>query len=133
MVQPYGFALACKDDFAHAEVMTSDQLTSYLLTQTNVIAAVESGNTPLAARRGLDRHGGRAVLWRVVSRTDEIQRLDLVSATVRFCVTGHFFRLGEVPTPFPIAHTSGHSSNHRCACREAMGSAPYMKTPSVKL
>ena len=28
--------------------MTAEQLTGYLLTQTNVIAAVDSGNTPLA-------------------------------------------------------------------------------------
>jgi SAM-dependent methyltransferase len=47
LVGPYGFSLEGKEDFAHDEVMTSEQLTGYLLTQTNVIAAVESGTTLL--------------------------------------------------------------------------------------
>jgi SAM-dependent methyltransferase len=48
LVEPLGFSLAGKETFTHDEMMTSDQLTSYLLTQTNVIATVESGTTPLA-------------------------------------------------------------------------------------
>jgi SAM-dependent methyltransferase len=47
LVEPHGFTLAAKDTFAHNESMTAEQLTGYLLTQTNVIAAVESGSTPL--------------------------------------------------------------------------------------
>jgi len=48
LVEPHGFTLAGKDSFAHDEMMTADQLTEYLLTQTNVIASVETGATPLA-------------------------------------------------------------------------------------
>ena len=48
LVEPHGFKVAGKEDFAHHETMTAEQLTGYLLTQTNVIAAVESGKTPLA-------------------------------------------------------------------------------------
>jgi SAM-dependent methyltransferase len=47
LVAPHGFTLAGKEGFAHDETMTAEQLTGYLLTQTNVIAAVESGTTPL--------------------------------------------------------------------------------------
>jgi SAM-dependent methyltransferase len=43
-----GFSLIAQEHFAHQKIMTAQQLTGYLLTQTNVIAAVESGNTPLA-------------------------------------------------------------------------------------
>lgn len=42
-----GFSLVGEESFTHDEVMTAEQLTAYLLTQTNVIAAVESGGTPL--------------------------------------------------------------------------------------
>jgi len=47
LIAPHGFQLAGTESFAHDEQMTADQLTGYLLTQTNVIAAVESGKTPL--------------------------------------------------------------------------------------
>ena len=47
LVEPFGFSLVGKESFAHQETMTPEQLTGYLLTQTNVIAAVESGGTPL--------------------------------------------------------------------------------------
>jgi SAM-dependent methyltransferase len=46
-VQPYGFTVVGTNDFAHDEKMSSAQLASYLLTQTNVIANVESGMMPL--------------------------------------------------------------------------------------
>ncbi|HTL27997.1 MAG TPA: class I SAM-dependent methyltransferase, partial [Tepidisphaeraceae bacterium] len=46
-VAPFGFSLRATERFAHEETMSADQLTGYLLTQTNVIAAVESGSTPL--------------------------------------------------------------------------------------
>jgi SAM-dependent methyltransferase len=48
LVEPLGFHLAGNESFAHEETMTAEQLTGYLLTQTNVIAAVESGSTALA-------------------------------------------------------------------------------------
>jgi hypothetical protein len=48
LVEPYGLALSGQENFTHRETMTAEQLTGYLLTQTNVIAAVESGGTPLA-------------------------------------------------------------------------------------
>jgi SAM-dependent methyltransferase len=47
-VAPFGFILAGTEKFSHEESMPLEQLTGYLLTQTNVIAAVESGTTPLA-------------------------------------------------------------------------------------
>jgi SAM-dependent methyltransferase len=47
LARPFSFTLAGTDKFAHDETMTAGQLTAYLLTQTNVIAAVESGTTPL--------------------------------------------------------------------------------------
>lgn len=47
LVEPHGFSLVGTEKFAHDETMSADQVTGYLLTQTNVIAAVESGNTPL--------------------------------------------------------------------------------------
>lgn len=47
LIKPFGFALAGQEEFTHNQVMTSEQLTDYLLTQTNVIAAVENGTTPL--------------------------------------------------------------------------------------
>ncbi len=47
LVEPHGFTLAGKDGFRHDEQMTADQLTAYLLTQTNVIAHVEQGTMPL--------------------------------------------------------------------------------------
>jgi len=48
LVQPLGFTLAGTENFAHEETMTAKQLTAYLLTQTNVIAHVESGTISLA-------------------------------------------------------------------------------------
>jgi len=48
LVEPFGFELVASEKFSHDEKMTPLQLTGYLLTQTNVIAAVESGTTPLA-------------------------------------------------------------------------------------
>jgi len=48
LVQPHGFSLAGTENFAHEETMTARQLTAYLLTQTNVIAHVESGGISLA-------------------------------------------------------------------------------------
>lgn len=47
LVAPFGFELRATERFAHDETMTADQLTAYLLTQTNVIAAVESGSVPI--------------------------------------------------------------------------------------
>jgi SAM-dependent methyltransferase len=47
LVEPHGFALAGTEKFTHDEIMSAEQLAGYLLTQTNVIAAVESGTTPL--------------------------------------------------------------------------------------
>jgi SAM-dependent methyltransferase len=43
----HGFSLVGEEAFTHDEAMTAEQLTAYLSTQTNVIAAVESGRTPL--------------------------------------------------------------------------------------
>jgi len=48
-VKPFGFILLSKEKLVHHETMTSEQLTSYLLTQTNIIAAVENGTVPLEA------------------------------------------------------------------------------------
>jgi len=48
-VEPFGFALQNTEKFTHTEIMTAEELTSYLLTQTNVIAAVENGSVPLEA------------------------------------------------------------------------------------
>jgi SAM-dependent methyltransferase len=48
LISPHGFHLAGTEKFANEELMTAEQLTAYLLTQTNVISAVESGITPLA-------------------------------------------------------------------------------------
>jgi len=47
LIAPFGFELRATERFAHDETMTADQLTAYLLTQTNVIAAVESGSVPI--------------------------------------------------------------------------------------
>lgn len=47
-VEPFGFRLQSMEHFTHNESMRAEQLTGYLLTQTNVIAAVESGTLPLA-------------------------------------------------------------------------------------
>jgi hypothetical protein len=47
LVAPFGFKLHSHERFAHNETMTADELTAYLLTQTNVIAAVESGSVPI--------------------------------------------------------------------------------------
>src|SRR5690348_11559610 len=47
LVAPFGFQLRSHERFGHDETMTADQLTAYLLTQTNVIAAVESGSVPI--------------------------------------------------------------------------------------
>jgi len=48
-VEPFGFALQSTEKFTHNETMTAKELTSYLITQTNVIAAVENGMVPLEA------------------------------------------------------------------------------------
>jgi SAM-dependent methyltransferase len=47
LVKAFGFDVRGTEKFAHNEAMSAEQLTQYLLTQTNVIAAVESGTTPL--------------------------------------------------------------------------------------
>jgi SAM-dependent methyltransferase len=44
----HGFDLRGSESFSHDEIMSAEALTGYLLTQTNVIAAVENGSTPLA-------------------------------------------------------------------------------------
>lgn len=46
-LEPFGFRLQSMENFTHDETMLAEQLTSYLLTQTNVIAAVENGTLPL--------------------------------------------------------------------------------------
>lgn len=46
-IESIGFTLQHTEKFTHDEKMSAEQLTDYLLTQTNVIAAVESGTTPL--------------------------------------------------------------------------------------
>ena len=46
-IESIGFTLQHMENFSHDEKMLAEQLTSYLLTQTNVIAAVESGAVPL--------------------------------------------------------------------------------------
>jgi len=43
----YGFVPSGLDDFIHEEQFTPDQLVGYLLTQTNVISAVETGSEGL--------------------------------------------------------------------------------------
>jgi SAM-dependent methyltransferase len=43
----YGFVPSGLDEFIHEEQFTPDQLVSYLVTQTNVIAAVEAGSESL--------------------------------------------------------------------------------------
>jgi SAM-dependent methyltransferase len=48
LVTPHSFELIGSEKFANDESMSAEQLTAYLLTQTNVIAAVEAGTTPLA-------------------------------------------------------------------------------------
>jgi hypothetical protein len=35
--RPFGFSFIAQESFAHQEIMTAQQLTGYLLTQTNVI------------------------------------------------------------------------------------------------
>jgi hypothetical protein len=47
LVSPYGFTPVGDEKFANEEMMTARKLTAYLLTQTNVISAVESGTTPI--------------------------------------------------------------------------------------
>lgn len=46
--EPLGFVVRGSESFAHDERMQAEQLASYLLTQTNVIAAVEGGDVSLA-------------------------------------------------------------------------------------
>ncbi|WP_425616479.1 class I SAM-dependent methyltransferase [Anatilimnocola sp. NA78] len=48
LAEEVGLSLVGNESFTHFETMTAEQLTSYLLTQTNVIAAVEAGSMPLA-------------------------------------------------------------------------------------
>jgi len=43
----FGFTFHSTEKFTHDEKMQAEQLTRYLLTQTNVIAAVEGGTVPL--------------------------------------------------------------------------------------
>jgi ubiquinone/menaquinone biosynthesis C-methylase UbiE len=49
LLAQHGFELRANERFTHEEKMTADQLTAYLLTQTNVIAAVEDGSIPIEA------------------------------------------------------------------------------------
>jgi SAM-dependent methyltransferase len=58
-VEPFGFSLRSTEMFAHDEKMLAGQLTDCLLTQTNVIAAVEGGAVPLAEAMGWIRDGIR--------------------------------------------------------------------------
>ena len=46
-IQALGFTLQRRQKFTHDEKMSAEHLTRYLLTQTNVIAAVERGTVPL--------------------------------------------------------------------------------------
>jgi len=48
LARAHGFDLEGTEEFSHDEAMSADGLTGYLLTQTNVIAAVEEGAMPLA-------------------------------------------------------------------------------------
>jgi SAM-dependent methyltransferase len=57
LVTPHGFELSGQEIFEHPEPMTAEQLTAYLLTQTNVIAAVENGATPLPEAEAWIREG----------------------------------------------------------------------------
>lgn len=46
-IRSLGFTFQHREKFTHDEKMQAEQLTGYLLTQTNVIAAVERGTVPL--------------------------------------------------------------------------------------
>ena len=46
-VSAFYFESCCRDSFAHEVEFTPDRLVNYLLTQTNVIAAVEAGSEDL--------------------------------------------------------------------------------------
>lgn len=48
LVGPLGFELTGEESFQNPILMNSEELTDYLLTQTNVIAAVESGSASIA-------------------------------------------------------------------------------------
>ena len=48
-VEPFEFTLQNTEKFTHDEKMLAEQLISHLLTQTNVIAAVERGTVPLVS------------------------------------------------------------------------------------
>ncbi len=48
LAAPHDFKLCGTEKFMHNETMSTEQFTGYLLTQTNVIGAVEKGATPLA-------------------------------------------------------------------------------------
>lgn len=48
LVGPFGFELTGEEPFQNPILMTGEELTGYLLTQTNVIAAVESGTVSIA-------------------------------------------------------------------------------------
>jgi hypothetical protein len=47
MANSHGFEVKGHEPFSHEEVMTAEQFTQFLLTQSNIIAAVENGSTPL--------------------------------------------------------------------------------------
>ena len=57
MVEPLGFNLQETERFEHAEKLTADQLAAFLVTQTNVIAAVEGGAIPLSEATHWIREG----------------------------------------------------------------------------
>jgi SAM-dependent methyltransferase len=68
LVAPHSFELSGTEKFTHDERMSAQQLTEYLLTQTNVIAAVENGSTPLdEATRWI--HAGVTPFFRGANRT----------------------------------------------------------------
>lgn len=56
-VGPFGFKLQSVENFTHNETMLAEKLTGYLLTQTNVIAAVENGMVPLDSAASWIREG----------------------------------------------------------------------------
>jgi len=55
--ESFGFTLQGSEKFTHEEKMQAEQLTAYLLTQTNVIAAVEGGTLPLPEAARWIRNG----------------------------------------------------------------------------
>jgi SAM-dependent methyltransferase len=57
LVKPSGFEVRGNEPFRHDERMSADELSAYLLTQTNVIAAVESGAMPIEEAARWIRNG----------------------------------------------------------------------------